>query len=140
VLTPIVAAAAPVTPAPAVAGATDEPEEVAAVDQESSEEEEEVKGSSDKLCPWWWIIGLLFLASLGFMGAVVKGEDEDGRIRNYYYLWPPILGGVAWLLHNWLHNDFKATWFCDNYWLVILVIALVAEVIFRSLAKHKKDN
>lgn len=139
VLTPIipVAAAAPVVAAPVAAEEevlgeeTDEP-----VDE--AEDEGEVKGSSDKTCPWWWIIGLLLIAVLGFTGGVVKAEDEDSKIRKYWYVWPPVFGGVAWLLHLWLHNEFKATWFCDNYWLVVLLVGLVAEAIYGFLAKKSQ--
>lgn len=139
VLTPIipVAAAAPAVAAP-VAAAEEVLGEETAEPVNKADDQGEVKGSSDKICPWWWIIGLLLIVVLGFTGGVVKAEDEDSKIRKYWYVWPPVFGGAAWLLHLWLHNDFKATWFCDNYWLVVLLIALVAEAVYGFLAKKSQ--
>jgi uncharacterized repeat protein (TIGR02543 family) len=142
VLTPIVPAAPVVAAAPvaAVAGVTDEPEEVVAAEEEPVEEEKDVKGSSDKLCPWWWIIGLLYLAALAITGGVVKSEDQDSTIRRYWYVWPPLFGGIAWFAHYLLHNDFKATWFCNNYLLLAVLIAVAGEVVYSLLAKKSQNR
>lgn len=141
VLTPPVALAAPAAPAaPAVAGATDEPETVAQDEGVQGATDEPVQGSSDKTCPWWWIIGLILIASLAFTGGVVRAEKDESRIRKYWYVWPPVLGGIAWVAHYYLHKGFSATWFCDNYWLVVLVLVLLAEIIYRFLVRQKSED
>ena len=132
---PVVAAAPVAVVEPEVLGEDTEEDAV-----EETSEEGDVKGSSDKVCPWWWIISLILLASLGFMGGVVKAEDRDKKIRKYWYVWPPVFAGVAWAAHYFLHEGFKATWFCDNYWLVVILVAVVAEFIYRAMIKKSNNQ
>ncbi len=127
--------------APAVAGATVEPEEVlAATGEVKGAEEEDIKGSSKTTCPWWWIIVLVLIVVLAFIGGIVRSAKEDSILRRYFYLWPPVLAGLAWLLHLWLHNDYGATWFCNNYWFLMLLAAVVGELVFSYLISRRRHN
>ncbi len=108
-------------------------------DEPEKEEVDDVKGSSDTVCPWWWIVTIGLIVVNSFMGGVVKGSDRESKTRKYYYLWPTAAGILAWLLHYLLHGDYTATWFCNNYWLISLVITLVSVVLFRSLAKKSEQ-
>ncbi|MDD3481105.1 MAG: thrombospondin type 3 repeat-containing protein [Patescibacteria group bacterium] len=137
-----VALAAPILPDEGeVAGATDEADEVVS-DTEEEEVlggEDNVKESSDKVCPWWWIIGLVLLAALAFIGGAVKGEDKDSILRKYWYVWPPVLSGIAYVAHYYLHKGFAATWFCDNYLLLMVLVAAATEVAY-YLLRNRKEN
>jgi hypothetical protein len=99
-----------------------------------------VMGSSDKVCPWWWIIGLALLLALAFVGGSVRAAAKDDFIRRYYYAWPPLFAGIAWLAHYFLHNGYKANWFCENYWLVALLIAVLGEATYWYLAKSSEKE
>ncbi len=134
--------AAPILPTEEVAGVTDEPEIVGNIEGQDilGTEDDGVEGSSDKICPWWWIIGLLLLIVLGFTGGMIKAKDEKDKLRKYWYIWPPLYSGIAWVLHYLLHKGFAATWFCDNYWLIVILIAIIFEFIYHFLAKKQENR
>lgn len=142
VLTPVIAApvAAAAVAAPAVQGATT----VAPAPTTTSEEPAEVKGSqeagaSTKSCPWWWIVALIFAAVLALLGGVIKGSKDSDFVRKYYYVWPPMLAVVAWFAHSWLQDSYSTTWFCNNYWLVVLLIAILGELAYSGLVRSKTE-
>lgn len=100
----------------------------------------EVRGSSDKTCPWWWIVALILAIALAFVGGVLRAVREDNFIRKYYLVWPAAFGVVAWVAHYFLHKGYQATWFCNNYWLVILLEVMIAYVFYQLLLSQKKKQ
>lgn len=136
--TPVVAQTPPVeTEEQAVAGSQ---AEAADAQNITNDDEGEVKGSTDTVCPWWWIILLVSLLVLAFMGGIARGSNEDKVIRKYYYIWPIVTGASAWFAHNLLHGDFAATWFCDNYLLVVLMLVAVSEGVYYYLIGRESNR
>lgn len=131
---------APLTGPTTIGDATSDVPEPTIGEVKGAENSSPVLGSSNKTCPWWWIVSLISLVVLAFVGGVVKMEKDDSIIRSYYYLWPILIGGVAWVAHYYLHKGFASTWFCENYWLIAALLVVVAEFVYRFLAKSKDDN
>jgi len=139
VVAPVVAAAAPAVAAataPAVAAA----ETTAPATETPAAEETAVKGSSDKACPWWWIVALVLLVVLAFLGGVIRALDENHFVRKFYYVWPPVLALIAWFAHRYLQDGLQATWLCNHYWFVMLVVAVLGELGFGYLARNRKEQ
>lgn len=103
-------------------------------------EEKEVKGSSEEICPWWWIIALILIIALAFIGGFVASSRNENFWKKHYYLWPPILSLIAWLMHNWLHNSYASTWFCNNYWLLMALLAIVTELVYSFIQKRQETK
>lgn len=138
-LTPPVAASVALAATPAAAAVLGETAQAPQTTTEVTEETPgEVKGSSNEACPWWWIIALILIIVLAFVGGVVRSAKEEGFWRKYYYLWPPVLALVAWIAHKILQDGLSATWFCNNYWLVMLFVAVVGELVFSYLVSRRK--
>lgn len=108
--------------------------------QPEAQDEGEVRGSSDKVCPWWWLVGLLYLAALGFVGGIIAASDKGSKVRKYWYVWPPLFGGLAWLAHSLLHDNFKATWFCNNYWLLMILGIAISEIVYKLLITKSNNR
>ena len=117
--TPAVAGAETVAETPEVRGSEDTPGEV--------------RGSSDKICPWWWIVGLISIIILAFIGGIIRAVTKDNFIRKFYYLWPIVIGIVAGIAHYFLHQGYQETWFCHWYWLLMILLAVLAETIYYLL-------
>jgi len=124
------------TDVPAVAGV----ETVAETSEVKGDEKENnnVRGSSDKVCPWWWIIALALAVVLAFVGGVIRAVRDDNFIRKYYLVWPALFGVIAWIAHYFLHGGYQPTWFCNNYWLAMLLEVLIAYILYQ-LVLRKKD-
>lgn len=99
----------------------------------------EVKGSSNEACPWWWVIALILIVTLAFVGGIVRSAKEESFWRRYYYLWPPILALIAWIAHRILQDALTPTWFCNNYWLLMLLVAVIGELAFSYLVSRRKQ-
>lgn len=126
---------------PTVQGATlTAPEVAGEVRGDTKGEDSREQTGITRTCPWWWIIGLILLAVLAFIGGVIKAMPEYHFVRKFYYAWPILLGILAWVLHYYLHNGYTATWFCNNYLLVIVIITLLAEVLYITLVKRSKEE
>ena len=129
------------TPSPTPVAVTDNAPVVAGATTDNSTVDQGVKGvtttASEKTCPWWWIIALVYLAATAFLGGVIRAQDPEKWVRKYRLAWPAVMGVAAWLLHLWLHNDFAATWFCNNYWLIMLIIAILGEATYGYLLRDK---
>jgi hypothetical protein len=121
----------------AVAGSQAESE---SPQETATDDEGEVKGSTDTVCPWWWIILLVSLVVLAFVGGIARGANDNKVIRKYYYIWPILTGAVAWFAHDILHGDFAATWFCNNYLLVILILVAVSEGAYYYLIGRESNR
>lgn len=125
---PVVATTAPtITPIPtppAVAGAAVTP----ATTENITPEQPAVKGSSAKSCPWWWIVTLIAVVALAFVDGFIRGAREEGIFRRYYYVWPLLIAGVSWVAHYYLHGTYSPTWFCENFWLIAILIAILGEL------------
>ncbi|MFA5197428.1 MAG: hypothetical protein WC437_03310 [Patescibacteria group bacterium] len=117
------------TDTPSVAGA----ETAAQTPEVKGNENGNVRGSSDKVCPWWWIVGLVLILLLAFIGGIIRAVKPDNIIRKYYYIWPIALGLVAWVAHYFLHKGYQETWFCQWYWLLIILIIGLAEIAYYFL-------
>lgn len=138
----------PTTQAPAVLGATNAAPQattqapVATENKEvkGAEKKDEVKGSAEKACPWWWIVAAIVAVVLAVLGGVIKGQKEDGTLRKYYYAWPALVAAAGWFAHNILHDGFKAVWFCNNYWLVMLLEAALAIIVYKYLINKSEKN
>jgi hypothetical protein len=143
-VTPVVTAVAatPATPAPAVLGDTDEGEVTSDVTEKEAQEVKgaEETGASDRTCPWWWIVSLILVIALGIVAFIIRDKDEDNFFKKYWYAWPPALGAAAWVAHYFLHDDLRATWFCENYWLVILFLVILGEIAYKMLLKKSESN
>lgn len=131
-LTPPIIPAVTTTPtvtaptAPAVAGAAVAP--TTTENTNTVSEQPAVKGSSAKTCPWWWIVTLVAIVALAFVDGFIRGAREDGIFRRYYYVWPLLIAGVAWIAHYYLHDSYSATWFCENFWLIAILLAILGEL------------
>ena len=144
IVTPVVAAPAVVapvvTPTPTPTTPTEETTgEVEGVTEEDVQGAQTAAATED-LCPWWWIIALVYLAATAFLGGVIRAQDPEKWIRKYRLAWPAVMGVAAWLLHLWLHGDYSATWFCNNYWLIMLIIAILGEATYGYLLRNKSGN
>lgn len=139
---PVVAEVA--APTRGVLGRTQPAEEAEVASDVSGEKE--VKGVEDKedeedpTCPWWWIVSIALALALAYAGLSLKSAREDSFLRRYYYAWPVALGALGWLLHYYLHKGYKATWFCDNFWLITLVLVAVAEVAYKKMLSPQKEE
>lgn len=96
-----------------------------------------VKGSGDVACPWWWIAALVLAVVLSFLGGVIRALEPEKFLRKYYYIWPPVLAAIAWTSHYYLHSNLQATWFCSNYWLVVLLLTVLGESAFVWIVRGK---
>jgi heme/copper-type cytochrome/quinol oxidase subunit 4 len=129
--------------APAVAVTTNE-NQTSAPAETPNEDTKEVKGeetngaASQKACPWWWIIGLILAVILAVVGGFLKTAKENSVWRKYYYIWPFVLSGVAWIAHYSLHRGYAASWFCNYYWLLLLVIAIFTAALYKMLLTEEK--
>lgn len=106
----------------------------------AAEEEDQNIESGAASCPWWWIISLILLIILVFIGTRIKAPANENLIKKYYYLWPPIFSGIAWLAHYLLHNDYRSVWFCNYYWLAVILAIAVFEVLYWYLANNHNSK
>jgi hypothetical protein len=109
-----------------------------------TENQNKVKGNEDhetgitKLCPWWWIITLILAAVLAVYGLYISKSKRETWFGRLWYVWPVILGIVAWIGHYFLHDGFRATWYCNWYWLVVLIELIIAYIIYRLVIRERE--
>lgn len=132
------------TPAPTAVVTTETPTVAGAQTEETpavkGAEDADAKGSADITCPWWWIVALVLAVAYAFIGGVIRALEPEKFLRKYYYVWPPVLAVIAWGSHHYLHGTFQATWFCNNYWLVMLVMALLGEIAFAWIVRPRNSR
>jgi hypothetical protein len=109
-----------------------------------TENQNEVKGNEDhekgitKTCFWWWIIALILAAVLAIYGVYLSKSKRETWFGQLWYIWPVILGIAAWIGHHFLHDSFRATWYCNWYWLVVLVELLIGYIIYRLVIREQE--
>jgi hypothetical protein len=107
--------------------------------------DKEVKGSedlfadspNDMTCPWWWTVALVLAVVLLVVGWIIKIVNKQSFIRKYYLIWPGLFATIAWLTHYFLHKGYQATWYCDNFWLIVIIEAVFAYVLYLLLLKKE---
>jgi heme/copper-type cytochrome/quinol oxidase subunit 4 len=94
-------------------------------------------------CPWWWIVGLILAISLAVYSLVVRRtKRDDEKIFALVAAVPAVLSIVAWIAHYYLHRsaDYTNTIYCDYFWLIALIEALIAYFLYYYLFQREQKD
>ena len=118
-----------------IAGVTDEKEQP----EEEKEETEDKSGVAGvRTCPWWAIISIILALALILYGLRLEREEFNHRLPRFWNVWPTVFGVIAFVAHYFLHKGYKSTWFCDWFWLIVLIEILIAYALYYLFIK--KEN
>lgn len=127
-----------------VAGATTEATEIspeggiagATTEKEAEGEEKDTGTAGVRTCPWWAIVAICLAVVLVVYGLYIeKKKIKEHRLPRYWYMWPAVFGLIAWIAHYFLHDAYRATWFCDWFWLIVLIEVIVAYIFYKFILK-----
>jgi len=117
--------------------------EVAGTTDENKSDQKEVKGSETqqsesgaKACPWWWIVLILLVLSLVLFVVYLATKGEP----NLWWIYPIIIGLVAYIAHLMLEQNYEPTKYCDWFWALDLAAVLIITSLYWSFFRKKKEN
>lgn len=111
-------------------------------DQEKPQDKED-RGSGVaglRTCPWWAVVAIALAVILILYGFYLEKDEFKHRLPRFWYIWPIIFGIGAWIVHYLLHQGYKATLFCDWFWLVVLIEVTLAYIFYAFIIKEAKEE